>query len=98
MKKFYTETAADTDIQTKLARLAISVEEITARNTLVTEVETARAEYLREVGESQQDTTKAKDAAIAKLDDWMADFDVIAAIALYDQPQLLEVLGIFVSN
>lgn len=97
VKKFYTEMAADTEIQTKLARLAITVEQITAGNTLVTEVETARAEYLREVGESQE-ATKIKDAAFLKLANWMQDFYAVAKIALEDKPQLLEALGVVVKS
>jgi hypothetical protein len=55
------------------------------------------ADYLREKGESQ-DSTKAKDAAFAKLDDWMSEFYAVAKIALEDNPQLLESLGKFVRS
>ncbi len=55
-------------------------------------MDTARAVYLKEKGESQ-DATKIKDAAIAKLDDWMSEFYAVAKIGLEDNPQLLEVLG-----
>jgi len=82
----------DTAIQTKLARLAITADSLTAGNTLITELEAARAEYLKEVGESQ-DATKAKDAAFAKMDDWMSEFYAVARIGLEDNPQLLEALG-----
>lgn len=91
-KKFYSVASTDTDIQTKLARLKISVEDITAANTLISELEAARIEYLREKGESQ-DATKAKDAAFAEIDDWMSEFYAVAKIGLEDNPQLLEALG-----
>ena len=91
-KKFYSVAATDTEIQGKLARLKISAENITAANTLTAELEQARAEYLREKGESQ-DATKAKDAAFAKIDDWMSEFYAVARIGLEDSPQLLEALG-----
>lgn len=91
-KKFYSVATTDTAIQTKLARLAITTDSLTAANTLITEVEAARAEYLKEVGESQ-DATKAKDAAFAKMDDWMSEFYAVARIGLEDNPQLLEALG-----
>ncbi|WP_346863893.1 hypothetical protein [uncultured Draconibacterium sp.] len=91
-KKFYSVATTDTAIQTKLARLAITVDSLTAANTLITELEAARAEYLKEVGESQ-DATKAKDAAFAKMDDWMSEFYAVARIGLEDNPQLLEALG-----
>lgn len=91
-RKFYTIASADTDIQTKLARLKVTPEDLTAGNTLITDLEAARAEYLREKGESQ-DATKIKDAAFAKMDDWMSEFHAVAKIALEDNPQLLESLG-----
>jgi len=91
-KKFYSVATTDTAIQTKLARLAITADSLTAANTLITELEAARAEYLKEVGESQ-DATKAKDAAFAKMDDWMSEFYAVARIGLEDNPQLLEALG-----
>jgi len=97
VKKFYSVATTDTNIQTKLASLAISTEELTNGQTLVNEVETARAEYLREVGESQE-ATKAKDAALKEIDIWMRDFKAVARIALEDKPQLLEALGIFVRS
>lgn len=92
VKKFYTTAAADTAIQNKLATLKITVEDITVANTKVTELEAARAEYLKEKGESQ-DATKSKDAAFATMDDWMSEFYAVAKIALEDKPQLLEALG-----
>lgn len=91
VKKFYS-VSTDADIQSKLARLAITTEQLTAANTLLNELETARAAYVKEKGESQ-DATKAKDAAFAKIDDWMSEFYAVAKIGLEDNPQLLEALG-----
>lgn len=91
MKKFYTETLADTKIQNKLAHLAVMVEQLSAGNILVSELETTRTNYLREVGELQE-TTKTKDAAIQEISDWMQDVFIVARIALEDKPQLLEAL------
>lgn len=92
VKKFYSVSTTDTEIQSKLARLAITADQLTAANTLLGELETARAEYMKEKGESQ-DATKAKDAAFAKIDDWMSEFYAVAKIGLEDNPQLLEALG-----
>jgi len=91
-KKFYSVSSTDTDIQSKLARLKISADDLTAANTAISALETARAEYLKEKGESQ-DATKAKDSAFAKIDDWMSEFYAVARIGLEDNPQLLEALG-----
>lgn len=91
-KKFYSVASVDTAVQGKLSRLKISVDDLTAANTLISELETARAVYLKEKGESQ-DATKGKDAAFAKIDDWMSEFYAVAKIGLEDNPQLLEALG-----
>ena len=91
-RKFYSVASTDTAIQGKLARLKISADDLTAANTLITGLEATRAEYLKEKGESQ-DSTKIKDAAFAKIDDWMSEFYAVAKIGLEDNPQLLEALG-----
>ena len=91
-KKFYSVASTDTIVQSKLARLKISVDDLTTANSLITELEAARAAYLKEKGESQ-DATKAKDAAFSKIDDWMSEFYAVAKIGLEDNPQLLEALG-----
>lgn len=91
-KKFYQMAGEDADILAKLRRLKINGNAIAAGVALVSGVETARAEYLREKGESQ-DATKSKDEAMAAMEDWMYEFFAVARIALKDSPQLLEALG-----
>lgn len=88
---FYNEAAKPNALD-PLARLGITADDIAAGAQLVNTVETDRANYLREVGESEN-ATKAKDAAMAKMQDWMTEFYAVARIALEDQPQLLEALG-----
>jgi len=56
-----------------------------------------RSVFDTELAESQ-DMTKNKNAALIALKEWIDDFDISAKIALYDQPQLLEALGIFVRS
>lgn len=92
IKKFYTLSQENPEIQQKLLRLKLDAEKIAAGKTLVTEVEEARANYLREIGESE-DATKHKDDALAEMASWMSDFYAVARIALKDHPQLLEALG-----
>ncbi len=97
VKKFYAVASADSDIQSKLVRLKITTEELNGTIELITNLELARAEYLREKGESQ-DATKLKDKAFGEIDDWMSEFYAVAKIALEDNPQLLESLGKFVRS
>ena len=97
VRKFYTTSIADTVIQTKLSRLKITPDDLNAAKALIPEVETLRAAYLKEKGESQ-DATNVKDTAFAKLDDWMSEFYAVAKIAMEDNPQLLEALGLVIKN
>ena len=97
MKVFYTALLEDESLQMAVAALNMGVEELTAARSMIGEVESARVSYLREEGESQ-DATKQKDASFNKIDDWMHDFYAVARIALEENPQLLEALGLFVRS
>ncbi|MBN2637765.1 MAG: hypothetical protein JXR65_01610 [Bacteroidales bacterium] len=96
-RNFYRLLEGNNDLMMALAGLKFAPEEVTATLAAIEQVEAARAEYLREVGESQ-DATKSKDAALATLDDWMRNMYDVARIALDDQPQLLEALGLLVRS
>ncbi len=77
IRKFYTDI--DQEILEKLTVVKITDQDITAGIAQVQKVAQSRAEYLREVGESE-DATKQKDVAFAN-------------IALEDHPQLMEALA-----
>lgn len=96
VKKFYS-VAPEEAVIAKLSKLKITAEDVTSAKTSILQLEHARSEYLREKGESQ-DATKAKDTAFAEIDDWMQEFYAVAKIALEDNPQLLEALGIIVRS
>lgn len=95
VRKFYNTSVADAEIQAKLTRLKITEIQLNTGLELLAEMESLRTAYFKEKGESQ-DATALKDAALAKLDDWMGEFVSYARIALEDHPQLLESLGITV--
>ncbi len=97
VRKFYTVLLADETLQQRLLYLKITPEVLTQANNLMSEVEQAQADYIRETGETQQ-ATDAKDDAFEILDEWMYDFKLVARIALADKPQLLEALGFFVRS
>jgi hypothetical protein len=97
VKKFYTVAVSDTEIQSKLNRLKLTTEELNGTILLISNLELARSEYLREKGESQ-DSTKLKDQAFGEIDEWMSEFYAVAKIALEDNPQLLESLGKYVKS
>jgi hypothetical protein len=91
-EKFYNTLTANEDLKTQLQRLKITDKSIKGGLKLIEECKQARIDYYRELGESEQ-TTKDKDFAISKLDDWMREFYMVAKIALEDNPQLMEALG-----
>lgn len=97
LNKFYSVASNDSVIKSQLIRLKITETEIDAAKTKLNELDIARTEYLKEIGESQA-ATKAKDAAFAKIDDWMSEFYAVARIGLEDNPQLLEALGKIVKS
>lgn len=97
IKTFYSEIAADAEIQSKLARLKFQKEEAEAGLAAIVEVEASRSNYLKEIGESQE-ATQTKDVAFSKLDRWMQDFYAVAKIAMDEKPQLLEAIGILVRS
>ncbi|WP_066627871.1 hypothetical protein [Labilibacter marinus] len=53
--------------------------------------------WVRERGESQV-STQSKNSALIDLKEWLNDFEDVAKIAFYDNPQTLELLGFFVRN
>lgn len=97
MKTFYNGVLSNPAHLAKLLVFKITEEEISACITEINALETTRALYLKEVGESQE-ATKKKDKALAEFEDWMSDFYAVAKIAMEDQPQLLESLGMFVRS
>lgn len=97
MSLFYERIQADPAIQSKLATLATSAEDITAAVAALAEAKAARNTYQNEIGESQN-ATKVKNAAFEAIENWMDDFYAVAKIAMEDQPQLLESLGVFVRS
>jgi hypothetical protein len=97
VKLFYSTIQSDSAIQSELSKIKITPELATECLSKLDTLYDERANYVKELGESQA-STKSKNAALLELKDWMDDFDATAKVALYDKPQLLEVLGIFVRS
>ncbi len=90
-KRFYANLLADADAIAALARFQITQEKLTQGQALVEEVERLDQKQEDEKAEAQQ-ATRERDAALDALDDWLAEFHVVARIALTQTPQLLESL------
>ncbi len=97
VKKFYSEIINDETLQTKLLRLKVTKEDLNNAGKEILKLDKARAEYIREKGESQE-ATQDKNAAFDKMEDWMYEFYAVAKIALEDNAQLLESLGVLVRS
>lgn len=90
---FKTNALADKAINPVLSKFGITTDTLTKGLAAIMEVETKLATQLKEKDEAK-DTTKLRDLAFDILQDWISDFIAIDRIALEDQPQMLEVLGI----
>jgi chorismate mutase len=97
VKLFYGSIQSDSAIQSELSKIKLTPEVATDCLSKLDTLFAERSNYVKEIGESQA-STKSKNAALLELKDWMDDFDATAKVALYDKPQLLEVLGIFVRS
>lgn len=96
-KHFYKAIQKHSDIQDRLVLCKITPELVTDCLSKLENVKSLRATYYKEAGEAQN-ATEQKNVDLIELKNWIEDFDIIAKIALYDKPQLLEVLGIFVRS
>jgi len=96
-KMFYQVIKDNKHIQDELKKIKITPKIATDCLLLHDDLLSKRADYDKEYGESQ-DATEFKNSSLMELKEWIEDFDAIAKIALYDKPQLLEVLGIFVRS
>ncbi len=75
-----------------MARFGFDRAKLEAGAALVQAVADADHSQEGQKGEAQQ-ATKVRDAKLDEMDQWVADFKVIAGVALADNPQQLEKLG-----
>lgn len=94
---FYTNALASTAEKAALAGFGIDEQALLDGQAQVTDVQAKLAAQLKEKGEAQA-ATQGRDEALDALLDWISDFTAITRIALEDQPQLLEMLGIIKGN
>lgn len=91
VRKLYQELSQNTELQAKVAPLKLTQEKIVEATNLISLVESSRADYIRELGESQQSKVQ-KDHAFAQLETWMREFYAVAKIALEDNEGLLKAI------
>ncbi len=93
VNQFYSNALADPAIIAELAKVGIPQARLETGQQLVEAVETAKLTQEKESGDAQQATLDRDNAVTENVDEWMADFKVVARVALEDKPQLLEKLG-----
>lgn len=91
--QFYANAQSNPDILGKLAAFGITATMLADGQRKIDSVGLSDAARRQRKG-AAQDTTRARDEALAELDAWMADFLKIARVALQDRPQLLHQLGL----
>ena len=90
---FYGNALTLEEIKGQLATLNIDEAALTQGKAQVDQVAEALAVQKKEIGKAQA-ATEAKDRAMDAMDGWMSDFRAVVRIALEDEPQYLEALGI----
>ena len=76
-----------------LAEFGITKQKLKETAQLVEDVQVKYNIQLKEKGEAQT-ATQLRNEALDALQEWMGDFISVARIALEDQPQYLEMLGV----
>ncbi len=92
---FYRAILNNADWLATMTNYGQTQEKLSAELTKVESVSTLLETLKREIGEAQN-ATELRDQKFHELINWLGDYEEIAAIALEDQPQLLEKLGIIV--
>ena len=90
---FYDNGLDSPEALTALLEYNITKNKMKAGQALVKQTTAALKTQLKELGEAQR-ATEQRDKAFDLMEDWMAIFTAIARIALEDDPQLLEIMGI----
>jgi hypothetical protein len=96
-RQFYANALGEPAIVGKLAAFGVAREQLEAAEQLVAAVEAVLVARQSKQGQAQE-ATRARDAALSALNRWMRDFVAIARVALAEQPQLLERLGVAVGS
>ncbi len=92
-KTFYANALDSEELQHLLSKFTITQQTLEAGSKAIAEVEQKLNKQLKEKGEAQS-ATLARDAAFDQLQEWTAQYIAIARIALENEPQLLEILGL----
>ena len=91
-RRFYKNMLRTPEFMAKMADYNYTQAKLEAEAALIEEMATASDLQYKERGEAQE-ATKIRDAKLDELDQWLADYKVVAQVALASAPQRLEQLG-----
>lgn len=91
--QFYTNALANPTVLAGFSEFGITPDKLQAGLAEVQAVEASNLTQEKEKGEAQAATQK-RDEALDALQEWLSDYLAIAKVALEDNPQLLEALGV----
>jgi len=92
---FYTNLLSTPDLMAAIKVFGYDRTKLKAEQALVQAVTDASMVQKKETGEAQE-ATKLRDAKLDELDEWMSDFKVVAQVALEENGQWLEKLGLYI--
>jgi hypothetical protein len=96
-KQFYTQALARPDLLDQLDDLNVTAAKLQAGLALVTALEAARETQQSQIG-VKQNATEDRDKVLGDLRAWLSKYLAVAELALEEEPQLLESLGVLVRN
>lgn len=91
--QFYKNALSDQAVLVELKEFGITEQKLKAGLAELAVIEKANLVQEKEKGEAQAATQK-RDRALDELQDWLSDYLAIAKVALEEDPQLLEGLGV----
>lgn len=92
-RAFYSNLLGDPAFLTAMAEYGYTNEKLQQESALIDQVVAKHLQQKKEIGETQE-ATEIRNNALDKLADWISDFRAVAKVALEDNPQQLEKLGI----
>lgn len=93
VEQFYTNSLNTPGVLEALDRFKLTPEKLAATQAKLPELIAAKDQNEKEKSEAQR-ATQLRDEAIDALDEWLSDYIAVARIALAQDPQRLEALGI----
>jgi anion-transporting ArsA/GET3 family ATPase len=90
---FYANILSDSDFMNALSQYGYSQEKLEQESSLLNDVAAKIFQQKKEMGEAQA-ATQTRDKKIDELAQWLSDLRAVAKVALAEDPQQLEKLGI----